>query len=381
MTTTKRDYYEVLGVTRTASRDEIRKAYRQLARRYHPDVNAEDGADDKFKELSEAYEVLSDDQKRAAYDRFGHAGVRGAGAGFDAYGGFSGMAEFFEEFFGGFGTSRRRRRGPRRGADLRYDLTIDFEEAIFGAEKEIELVRPEICAECHGSGAEPGTQPQVCPECRGTGEVRRVQQSILGQYVNVATCPRCNGEGEVITTYCTVCQGQKQIQQQRSLKIKVPAGIHSGQQIRLSGEGAPGSYGGPPGNLYVFIQVRRHRIFERRNDDILLDLEINIAQAALGDEVVVPTVDGDTRLKIPPGTQSGTVFRVRSHGVPHLNGHGRGDQLVMTRVVVPTELTARQRELFEEMAGTLGGEVVPQREKGFLNELREAVGDILFGRT
>jgi molecular chaperone DnaJ len=376
----KRDYYEVLGTSRTATKEEIKKAYRRLARQYHPDVSAEDGAAEKFKELSEAYEVLSDDNKRAAYDRFGHAGVRGAGAGFDPYGGFGTMADFFEEFFGGFGTTRRRRRGPRRGADLRYDLTIDFEEAVFGTEKVIELIRPEICPDCNGTGAEPGTQPEACPECKGTGEVRRVQQSILGQYVNVATCPRCGGEGEVVSTPCRTCQGQKQVQQQRELKVKIPAGIRSEQQIRYSGEGAPGSYGGPPGNLYVFVSVRRHPLFERRNDDILLDLEINVAQAALGDEVVVPTVYGDEKLKIPAGTQSGTVFRLRDRGVPHRNGHGSGDQLVMTRVKVPTDLTNRQRELFEEMANSLGKEVIPQREKGFLNELREALGD-MFGRT
>lgn len=376
----KRDYYEVLGTSRTATKEEIKKAYRRLARQYHPDVSTEDGAAEKFKELSEAYEVLSDDNKRAAYDRFGHAGVRGAGAGFDPYGGFGTMADFFEEFFGGFGTSRRRRHGPRRGADLRYDLTIDFEEAVFGTEKVIELVRPEICPDCNGSGAEPGTQPEVCPECKGTGEVRRVQQSILGQFVNVATCPRCGGEGEVVSTPCRTCHGQKQVQQQRELNVKIPAGIRSEQQIRYSGEGAPGSYGGPPGNLYVFVSVRRHPLFERRNDDILLDLEINVAQAALGDEVVVPTVYGEEKLKIPAGTQSGTVFRLRERGVPHRNGHGAGDQLVMTRVHVPTELTSRQRELFEEMGDTLGKEVIPQREKGFLNELRGALGDI-FGRV
>ncbi len=376
----KRDYYEVLGTSRTATKEEIKKAYRRLARQYHPDVSTEDGAAEKFKELSEAYEVLSDENKRAAYDRFGHAGVRGAGAGFDPYSGFGGMADFFEEFFSGFGATRRRRRGPRRGADLRYDLTIDFEEAVFGAERVIELVRPEICPDCNGSGAEPGTQPEVCPECQGTGEVRRVQQSILGQYVNVATCPRCGGEGEIVSTPCRTCLGQKQVQQQRELKVKIPAGIRSEQQIRYSGEGAPGSFGGPPGNLYVFINVRRHPLFERRNDDIVLDLEINVAQAALGDEVIVPTVYGEERLKIPAGTQSGTVFRLRERGVPHRNGHGAGDQLVMTRVKVPTDLSERQRELFEEMASTLGKEVIPQREKGFLNELREALGDI-FGRS
>lgn len=376
---TQRDYYEILGLSQTASKDEIKKAYRRLARRYHPDVSQEQDADEKFKEISEAYEVLSDDQKRAAYDRFGHAGVRGTGAGGFQDFGFGGVADIFEEFFGaGFGTSRRRRRGPRRGADLRYDLRISFEEAVFGAEKEIEIRRPEICPTCNGSGAEPGTHPERCTNCNGTGEVRRVQQSILGQFVNVATCPNCRGEGEVITTPCSNCGGRKQVQQQRTLKVRIPAGIRSEQQIRLTGEGAPGSDGGPPGNLYVIVDVDRHPIFQRRADDILINLEINVAQAALGDEVTVPTVDGDASLKIPAGTQSGTVFRLRDKGVPHLNGNGRGDELVMTQVIVPTNLSDRQRELFEEMADSLGKAVVPQREKGFLNDLKDALGD-MFG--
>lgn len=375
----KRDYYDILGVARTASRDEIKKAYRRLARRYHPDVSQEEDADERFKEVSEAYEVLSDEQKRSAYDRFGHAGVSGAGAGGFQDFGFGGVADIFEEFFGAsFGGQRRRRRGPRRGADLRYDLKITFEESVFGAEKDIEIRRPEICPTCHGSGAEPGTQPERCTNCNGTGEVRRVQQSILGQFVNVATCPTCRGEGEVITTPCSNCGGRKQVQQQRTLKVRIPAGISSEQQIRLTGEGAPGADGGPRGNLYVVIDVERHPIFQRRGDDILINLEINVAQAALGDEIEVPTVDGDASLKVPAGTQSGTIFRMRDRGVPHLNGNGRGDQLVVTQVLVPTNLSDRQRELFEEMADSLGKAVVPQREKGFFNVIKETLGD-MFG--
>jgi molecular chaperone DnaJ len=377
---TKRDYYEILGVARTATKEEIKKSYRRLARRYHPDVSKEDGADEKFKEISEAYEVLSDEQKRAAYDRFGHAGVRGAGGAGSSYENFGfGVADIFEEFFGGFSSGRQRRRGPRRGADLRYNLTIEFDEAVFGAEKEIEVRRPEICPDCRGTGAEPGTTPERCTECGGSGEVRRVQQSILGQFVNVTTCPRCQGEGEIIATPCSTCNGRKQVQRLRQLVVKIPAGIRSEQQIRLTGEGAPGSNGGPPGNLYVFVTVKPHEFFQRRGEDILLNLEINVAQAALGAEVVVPTVEGDANLKIPAGTQSGTVFRLRGRGVPHLNGSGRGDQLVMTQVIVPRKLSERQQALFEEMAETLGSEVVPQREKGFLNDLKEALGD-MFGR-
>lgn len=371
----KRDYYDVLGVSRGASREQIKKAYRKLARQYHPDVSDEDGADEKFKEISEAYEVLSDEQKRAAYDRFGHAGVSGRGAGFDDIG-FGGVADIFEEFFGGFGNTRRRRRGPRRGADLRYDLTITFEEAVFGAEKEIEVRRPEICPTCNGTGAEPGSHPEQCPQCNGSGEVRRVQRSILGQFVNVSTCPQCDGEGQIIKDPCHTCGGRKQVQNQRTLKVKIPAGIQSEQQIRLTGEGAPGRNAGPPGNLYVFVTVEPHKLFQRRGDDILLNLEINVAQAALGDEVEVPTIDGDAVVTIPPGTQSGTVFRLRDRGVPHVRGHGRGDQLVMTQVSIPMKLTDRQRELFEEMAETLGKAVIPQREKGFLNDLKGALGEV-----
>lgn len=372
----KRDYYDVLEVQRTASKDELKKAYRRLARQYHPDINKNDGSDERFKEINEAYEVLSDDDKRAAYDRFGHAGVQGAGAGYQDFGGFGSMADIFEEFFGGFG-SRRRRRGPRRGADLRHDLTISFEESVFGTEQEFDIRRPEVCDRCHGSGAEPGTQPSRCSTCNGTGEVRRMQQSILGSFVNVSACPACQGTGEVIINPCTTCSGRKQVQRTRHLKVRVPAGISSEQQIRLTGEGAPGADGGPPGNLYVFINVKRHDLFQRRGDDILLNLEINVAQAALGDEVVVPTVDGETKLTVPPGTQSGTVFRLRELGVPHLNSSGRGDLLVMANVVIPKRLTEQQRKLFGDLAETLGKEVIPQREKGLLNHLKDALGDAL----
>lgn len=379
---TKRDYYEVLGLSsRNVSKEELKRAYRRLARQYHPDVNKEPDAAERIKEINEAYEVLADDEKRAAYDRFGHAGVQNGGfSGFDA--GFSGsVADIFEEFFGG-GFSRRQRRGPRRGADLRYDLSISFEEAVFGAEKEIEVRRPEICPECHGSGAEPGSQPINCTTCNGTGEVRRVQQSILGSFVNVATCPTCQGTGELIPNLCKTCNGRKQVHRMRTLKVKIPAGVDSDNQIRLTGEGAPGVNGGPPGNLYVVINVRKHDYFQRRGDDIWLDLQINVAQAALGDEITVPTIDGEEApLVIPPGTQSGKVFRLHGRGVPRLDRSGRGthtgrgDQHVIIQVAVPKTLTEEQRRLFQELARTLGKEVVPQ-QKGILGHLKDALGDV-----
>lgn len=369
--TTKRDYYEILGVQRTADKEQIKKAYRRLARQYHPDVNSESGADEKFKEINEAYEVLSDEQKRAAYDRFGHAGVNPNGSGFQDFD-FGNVADIFEEFFG---MGRRRRRGPRRGADLRYNLTITFEEAVTGIEKEIEITRSEVCTHCQGVGAEPGTQPSRCNHCNGSGEIRRTQQSILGSFVNVTACPVCNGSGEVIPHPCSVCNGAKQVRRKRSRRVRIPPGVDNNTQIRLTGEGELGVDGGPAGNLYVFIAVQSHPFFQRQGDDIMLDLEINVAQAALGDEITVPTVDGDTRLTIPPGTQTGTVFRLPGLGMPRLQRPGRGDELVLIQVSVPKKLTEEQRDLFKRLAVTLSNNpVIPQREKGFFSQLKEALG-------
>lgn len=373
--TTKRDYYEVLGVDRSASKEDLKRAYRRMARKFHPDVNKDSGSDERFKEINEAYEVLSNDSTRATYDRFGHAGVQGAGAGFNDFSGFGSVADIFEEFFTGFGT--RRRKGPRRGADLRYDLAISFEEAVFGVEKDIQVRRPEICPNCYGSGAEPGTNPVRCTNCNGTGEVRQMRQSFLGSFVNVVTCPVCNGSGETIPSPCTVCNGQKQIQQQRTLNVKIPPGVDNDTQIRLSGEGTPGIDGGPPGNLFVVLHVEKHEYFRRRGDDILLEMEINVAQAALGDEIKVPTVDGEETLIIPAGTQTGTVFPLRGRGVPHLRRSGRGDQLVITHVAVPKKMTPEQKKLMEELARTLGKEVIPQREKSILGQLKDVLGDFL----
>ena len=375
---TKRDYYEVLGVSRNAAKDDLKKSYRRLARQYHPDVNTDDDAGEKFKEISEAYEVLSDDDKRARYDRLGHAAFEGSGfGGFE--GGFGGIDDIFETFFGG-GFGRRRRQGPRRGADLRYELSISFEEAIFGAEKEIEIRRAEICPECQGTGAEPGTKPISCDTCQGKGEVRRVQQSILGQFVNVTTCPTCQGTGETIPHLCHTCRGNKFVPQTRTIKVKVPPGVDDDMQIRLTGEGEPGSHGGPPGSLYVVLRVQPHEFFQRRGHDIWLDLQINVAQAALGDEVMVPTVDGEERITIPSGTQSGEVFKLRGKGVPKLDRSGRGthvgrgDQQVLIQVVVPKHLSPEQQELFNKLAHTLGKEVVPQQEKSIWHHLKDALG-------
>jgi molecular chaperone DnaJ len=370
MATTKRDYYDVLGVGRESSSEDIRKAYRKLARQYHPDVNKNDGAEARFKEINEAYEVLSDEKKRAAYDRFGHAGAEGGFSGdFSGFGGFGNFGEIFEEFFGGFGT-RTTRRGPRRGADLRYDLSIEFLEAALGVEKEIEVARHELCTRCNGSGAEPGTTPVRCTTCNGTGEVRRVQQSILGSFVNVTTCPTCRGEGETVPIPCVECRGSKYVRVARKLNVKIPAGVDAGTQIRLAGEGEPGEYGGPPGNLYVILDVRPHPYFRRKDDDVILEVAVNIAQAALGDKVTVPTLDGEEPIDIPAGTQPGKVIRLRSKGIPHVRRTGRGDQLVVVQVSIPTSLSGEQKRLFGELSKTLGREVIAQNDKGFLDKLK-----------
>jgi molecular chaperone DnaJ len=377
----KRDYYEVLGVARGASPDEIKKSYRRLARKYHPDVSEEADAEAKFKEINEAYEILSDEQKRGMYDRFGHAGVNSSASGMGGFGfggGFRDPFEIFEEVFGGFGgfsrgASRQGRR-PRRGSDLRYDLSLEFEEAIFGTEKEIEVPRHETCPTCSGNGAEPGTSPIRCPECNGTGEVRRQ----TGFFINISTCPRCHGQGEIITAPCRECQGRGIVTRTRRLSVKIPGGVDEGTQIRLSGEGESGVYGGPPGNLYVVIRVKPHAYFRRIEDTIHLELAINITQAALGDEVEVPTLDGNELMTIPAGTQTGDTIRLRGKGVPRLRRDGtsarRGDEVVTIQVRTPTNLTKEQRNLLLELGKTLDREVVPQREKSIFDRLREAFG-------
>jgi molecular chaperone DnaJ len=370
----KRDYYDTLGVGRNASTDEIKSAFRRLAKQYHPDVNRESGADERFKEINEAYAVLSDDQKRAAYDRFGHAGVNG-GAGAPDFSGF-GVEDIFETFFGGFGGmgGSRSRRAPRRGTDLRYDLTLTFEEAIAGIEKEIEITRNEICETCRGSGAEPGTTPVRCATCKGSGEVRQVRQTFLGSMVNVNTCPTCRGTGEVITSPCTTCNGRTQVRRTRRRTIGIPPGVNNGVQIRVTAEGEPGLNGGPNGNLYVVISVKPHKYFRRREDDIILEVALNIAQAALGAEVQIPTPYGNEKLRIPAGTQSGTIFHLRGKGAPRPQRGGKGEMYVVVNVVTPTELNREQKKFLEELKKAQGNDAIPL-ERGLRDKLSDLLGE------
>jgi molecular chaperone DnaJ len=365
---TKRDYYEVLGVDRRASEVEIKRAFRNRARQYHPDVNKEPDAEARFKEVNEAYEVLSDPRKRAQYDRFGQVG---AAADFGGFGDLGGFADIFETFFGA-GARRGTSRGPQRGSDLRYDIAISFEEAVFGTEREIEIPVLQICQRCDGKGAEPGSGMSTCPRCQGSGELRRVQQSVFGQFVNVVICDRCQGEGQILGQPCGRCHGSGRERRSKRLTITIPAGVDRGQQIRVAGEGEIGPRGGPPGDLYVVLDVADHPYFTREGTEIYYELPLTVAQAALGDNVTIPTLDGKADLHIPPGTQHGRSFRMRGKGVPHLRSNDRGDMYVVARVVVPTKLTGRQRELFEELSKEL--EKHPGNEKGIFDKLKEAFG-------
>jgi molecular chaperone DnaJ len=377
MAANKRDYYEILGISRSATDEEIKKSFRRLAKQYHPDANKEQGAEARFIEINEAYEVLSDQQKRTAYDRYGHAGVgNGAGgAGFNDFGGFSNLNDLFETFFAGTAGGQRRS-GTQRGADLRYELTITFEEAVFGCQKEIELPRWETCATCRGNGAQPGTSTSRCSACQGTGEIRRVQQSIFGQFVNVTMCERCRGEGRVITTPCEKCRGQGRVRNNRRVIVNIPAGVDDGINVRVTGEGEVSARGGTPGNLYVILSVKPHPFFKRQGNDIIYELPISFTQAALGDEVEVPTVDNKaTTLKIPGGTQSGRSFRLKSMGVPVVHSSARGDQHVIVKVVTPTNLTTEQRHLLEEFA-RLEKEQSEQDGKNIFRNLFEKTKDV-----
>jgi len=373
-----RDYYEILGVPRNASKDDVKKAFRKLAREYHPDVSKHADAEAKFKEINEAYEVLSDEDKRSRYDRFGAAGVSGNGFPGAGGAGFSGFEEIFEEFFTNFTGSRAsgRRRGPRPGNDRRVNVTVSFEESVFGVEKQVEFDRLESCETCQGSGAEPGTTPTRCPDCKGTGEIRQVQQTFLGAMVRATTCPRCNGRGEINPTPCHTCNGNGVLRKHAILNVQIPAGVREGLQIQIKAEGDSGEYGAPNGNLYVIIDVKEHKFFKRKDNDIILDVTVNVAQAALGDKINIPTVEGDVELVIPAGTQTGKVFRLRGKGIPRLrtdgSNSGRGDQLVYVQVAVPISLTPEQRDLFEKLAATLGKDVHPQQNgRGFFDRVMD----------
>ena len=377
MTTNKRDYYDVLGVPRNAADEDIKKAFRKLAFEYHPDRNQKPGAEDKFKEVNEAYQVLSDPKKRTDYDRFGHRGVSGnGGRGFEGFDNFGGFGDIFDAFFGGgFGPQTA---GPtrRRGADLEHAVTIEFEEAAFGTEKEFEVQRREHCTRCRGARSEPGTSPATCPECRGAGQVRRAHKSIFGQFVQMATCNNCRGEGKVLTQPCSSCNGQGTETRKRKLVVSVPAGIEDGTQIRLTSEGEPGFNGGRAGDLYVSVRVNRHPVFERDGYDVVYDLPINIAQAALGITVQIPTLDGESDLTIPAGVQSGEVFRLRSKGVPHLRGGGRGDQRVYVMVETPKNMSEEQRRLLQALEETFGDPTDPDGgdRKGWLGKIKDSLG-------
>ncbi|GLX69185.1 molecular chaperone DnaJ [Paenibacillus glycanilyticus] len=354
----KRDYYEVLGVGKSASGDEIKKAYRQMARKYHPDVNKEADAETKFKEVKEAYDVLSDDGQRARYDQFGHVdpnqGMGGAG-GFSGNGDFGGFGDIFDMFFGGGGGGRRDPNAPQRGNDLQYSMTIEFKEAVFGKETEITIPRTESCDTCAGSGAKPGTKPDTCSVCRGTGQQEVVQNTPFGRMVNRRACSNCGGAGKVIKEKCGTCHGAGKVKKQRKISVRIPAGVDDGAQIRLSGEGEGGLRGGPAGDLYIVIRVKAHEFFERENDDIYCEVPLTFVQAALGDEIEIPTLTEKVKLKIPAGTQTGTYFRLKGKGVPKLRGYGQGDQHVKVTIVTPTKLSDEQKDLLRQFGG-IGGE-------------------------
>lgn len=379
----KRDYYEVLGVVRTATEIEIKSAYRKLALKHHPDRNPGDkAAEEKFKEAAEAYAVLADTDKRHMYDRFGHAGLGGAATGgFDptVFTGFEdilgGLGDIFGigEMFGG----QRRRGGPQRGADLRYDLEISFDESSKGVETAIQIPRNETCETCHGSGAAPGSKPQTCPQCQGRGQLRYQQ----GFFTVARTCGQCRGSGSIISSPCTTCRGSGRVQQQRKLTVKIPAGIASGQRLRLSGEGESGAGGGPAGDLYVVVHVQEHPFFHRDGNDLFCEIPLNYPTLALGGEIAIPTLEGAEAFKIPEGTQSGATFRLRGRGMPDVvSGRARGDLLVTVKVVTPKKLTKEQRKLLEQLAETLPKEKfepTPREEhdeRGIFDRVKDIFG-------
>jgi len=379
----KRDYYEVLGVDKNASDEELKKAYRRLAKKYHPDANPDNKqeAEAKFKEVNEAYETLSDSQKRRMYDQFGPDGPQGFGGaggpygngtytystGFDGFSDFGDLGDIFSSFFGGgFGGSRSssRQNGPRKGADLQYDLEISFEEAFLGTERYVTINRKETCTTCHGTGAKAGTSPETCSVCHGTGQIKQVQTTILGQMQTMRTCTNCHGTGKVIKEPCETCKGKGNVRNQVKLSVKIPAGVDDNQSIVLRGEGEPGENGGIKGDLYIIIHVKRHRLYTRKANNVLCDIPITFTQATLGAELKIPMVDGtEESYTIPDGTQPGTKFTIRNKGFKNLNNGGQGDFIFTVQVQVPKKLTPDQRNLLTQLAKTMG-EQPPVKKKG-----------------
>jgi molecular chaperone DnaJ len=379
----KRDYYEVLGIPRDAGVEDIKKAYRQLALKYHPDRNPGDKtAEEKFKEAAEAYEILKDAEKRQSYDRFGHQGV--AGAGFQGFGDFGfdlgDALRAFMRDFGGFGfedmfgqSSSRRRSGPQKGRDLQIVLKLSLEEIASGVEKTIKLQRLVICERCGGSGVEKGTADKSCPRCQGTGELKTVSRSLFGQFINVSVCSQCGGSGRIIDKPCLECAGNGRVKGQTQIKVKIPAGVTTGNYIPVRNAGDAGPRGGPAGDVVVVIEEIEHPVFTRHGDDVICEQAITFSQAALGEEIRISTLDGEVAQKIPAGTQSGKIFRIHGKGIPHLNGYGRGDQLVRVTVLTPSKITAEEKELFRKLAELQRSK--PQKyDKSFFEKLRQTLG-------
>jgi molecular chaperone DnaJ len=363
-----RDYYEVLGVPRNASEQEIKSAYRKLALKHHPDRNPGDrGAEERFKEAAEAYGVLGDPEKRSRYDRYGHAGVGSAAGGFDPTI-FADFSDILGDFFGFGDVFGRRRAGPHRGADLRYNLEITFEEAAFGTETQLRIPRSETCSACSGTGAAPGTRPTTCPTCRGAGQVTFQQ----GFFTVARTCSHCRGAGRIVSEPCKTCSGEGKVAVERNLQIRVPAGVDTGSQLRIGGEGEAGALGGPPGDLYVVLRVAEHAFFKREGTHLFCEVPVSVPQAVLGAVVEIPTLDGGkTKLTVPEGTQSGTVLRLKGQGVHALGGRGRGDVHVLVRVVVPKRLTSEQRKLFEQLAKTLPVPDLADKDRSLLDRMKD----------
>lgn len=368
----KRDYYEVLGVSKSATKDELKKAYRKLSKQFHPDINKEPGADEKFKEVKEAYEVLSDDQKRAQYDQFGHVDPNQGFGGADFGGGFGGFEDIFNSFFGGGGGRRRDPNAPRQGADLQYTMTLKFEEAVFGKETDIEIPREETCDTCDGSGAKPGTKVDTCKHCHGSGQLNVEQNTPFGRIVNRRVCHYCNGTGKEIKEKCSTCSGTGKVTRRNKIHVKIPAGVDDGQQLRVAGKGEAGINGGPSGDLYIVFHIRSHEFFERDGDDIYCEMPITFVQAALGDEVEVPTLHGKVKLKVPAGTQTGTKFRLKGKGVPNVRGYGTGDQHVLVKIVTPTKLSEKQKQLLKEFAEVSGQLPLGDHEESFFSKVKRA---------